>query len=148
MYLLPPAAKLGQGYIFTGVCDSVHIGGLPQCMLGYHHPPDQAPPRSRHPPVADTPAPLGADTPPGADTPGSRHPPEQTPTPPGADTPQTRHSPWCRACWEIWSMRGQYASYWNAILLSMPLVIIFGISAPKMVEGGQLRNVQKLMKNV
>ena len=23
---LPPATKLGQGYIFTGVCDSVHRG--------------------------------------------------------------------------------------------------------------------------
>ena len=30
-------------------------------------------------------------------------------------------------------------------LLSMPLVIIFGNSAPKMLEGGQLRYVQKLM---
>ena len=27
MDLLPPATKLGQGYIFTGVCDSVHGGG-------------------------------------------------------------------------------------------------------------------------
>ena len=42
---LPPATKLGQGYIFTGVCDSVHRGGLPQCMLGYHTP------RTRHPPA-------------------------------------------------------------------------------------------------
>ena len=25
--LLPPATKLGQGYIFTGVCDSVNRGG-------------------------------------------------------------------------------------------------------------------------
>ena len=25
--LLPPATKLGQGYIFTGVCGSVHRGG-------------------------------------------------------------------------------------------------------------------------
>ena len=33
--LLPPATKLGQGYVFTRVCDSVHRGGLPQCMLGY-----------------------------------------------------------------------------------------------------------------
>ena len=24
--ILPPATKLGQGYIFTGVCDSVHRG--------------------------------------------------------------------------------------------------------------------------
>ena len=29
-FLLPPATKLGQGYIFTGVCDSVHRGG---CLL-------------------------------------------------------------------------------------------------------------------
>ena len=35
--------SLGQGNIFTPVCHSVHGGGLPQCMLGYH-PPDQAPP--------------------------------------------------------------------------------------------------------
>ena len=25
--LLPPATKLGQGYVFTRVCDSVHSGG-------------------------------------------------------------------------------------------------------------------------
>ena len=30
--LLPPATKLGQGYIFTGVCDSVHRGGA--CVAG------------------------------------------------------------------------------------------------------------------
>ena len=29
--LLPPATKLGQGYIFTGVCDSVHRGGMCGC---------------------------------------------------------------------------------------------------------------------
>ena len=31
---LPPATKLGQGYIFTGVCDSVHRGGIPACIAG------------------------------------------------------------------------------------------------------------------
>ena len=42
--------------------------------------------------------------------PVSRHPLwEQTP-PPRADSPR------CRACWEIRSTRGRYASYWNAIL--------------------------------
>ena len=25
---LPPATKLGQGYIFTGVCHSVNMGGV------------------------------------------------------------------------------------------------------------------------
>ena len=44
--LLPPATKLGQGYVFTGVCDSVNRGGG-----GYLTPP------------------LGADSPPRADTP-------------------------------------------------------------------------------
>ena len=29
MAFIPPATKLGQGYIFTGVCDSVHRGGIP-----------------------------------------------------------------------------------------------------------------------
>ena len=50
---LPPATKLGQGYIFTGVCDSVHReGDLPQCMLGYHTPP----------PVPGTPRPRAEHT--------------------------------------------------------------------------------------
>ena len=28
LHLLPPATKLGQGYVFTGVCDSVHRGDV------------------------------------------------------------------------------------------------------------------------
>ena len=31
--LLPSATKLGQGYIFTGICDSVH-GGMHGCRGG------------------------------------------------------------------------------------------------------------------
>ena len=46
---LPPATKLGQGYIFTGVCDSVNGVCLSACW---------DPPRSRHPPRADTPPPV------------------------------------------------------------------------------------------
>ena len=102
----------------TPMCDSVHRGGvsLSACwdttLLGADNP------RNRHPPGADIP-------------PGSRHPPEQTspsgadtPTPspeqtapPRIDTPQEQTSPRHRACWEIWSMRGRYASYWNGSLL-------------------------------
>ena len=37
---LPPATKLGQGYVFTGVCDFVHRLGVP----------DQVPPRPGTPP--------------------------------------------------------------------------------------------------
>ena len=81
---LPPATKLGQGYVFTGMCDSVHRGrwvsasvhaGIPPQPPGSRHP------RSRHPSTADTPH--------SRHPPGSRHPPEQTP--PRADTPPSRH---------------------------------------------------------
>ena len=34
--LLPPATKLGQGYVFTGMCDSVHGGGMHGCQGGMH----------------------------------------------------------------------------------------------------------------
>ena len=70
--LLPPATKLGQGNVFTGVCDSVNRGGLSQCMLGYHPPREQAPPpRSRHPPWEQAP-------PKKTDPPRSRPPPAQS----------------------------------------------------------------------
>ena len=63
---------LGQGYVFTVICDSVN-GGVP-------HP---LPPRSRQPPGADTP--LGVE-------PTGAHPPwEQTPQ--EYTHPQTRHPP-------------------------------------------------------
>ena len=93
--------------LFTG-------GGLPQCILGYHHPSpleqtpqtppeqtppwEQIPPRNRRPLEQTAPFPL----------PRSRHPPpEQTHPPP----PHRR-----AICEEIRSTRGRYASYWNAIL--------------------------------
>ena len=73
-WYLPPATKLGQGYVFTRVCNSVHKGGggcLPHCMLGYTHvpwdqrqaappPPDQAPNGSWHHPEPATPGPVHA----------------------------------------------------------------------------------------
>ena len=32
---LVPTTKLGQGYIFTGICDSIHRGGgIPACLAG------------------------------------------------------------------------------------------------------------------
>ena len=82
--LLPPATKLGQGYVFTGVCHSVNRGGSAHTPFppGSRHPllVQTPPPRSR-PPRADTPPP-GADTPPPGSRhphpPGSRHPPEHS----------------------------------------------------------------------
>ena len=67
---------MGHGNAFTGVYDSVHRGGLPQCMLGYPPLPGSRPPwdlgPEPPPPGADPPPPpgtrsplLGADTPPG-----------------------------------------------------------------------------------
>ena len=96
-----PQRSCGQGNIFTPVCHSVHRGVLPQCMLGYHHPPRtrQPPPRTRqiHPPdQEDTPTyqtdtPWTRQTPPSpdqADTPHTRQTPQDQ-----ADTPQTRQTP-------------------------------------------------------
>ena len=77
---LPAATKLGQGNVFTGVCDSVHMGGV--CLSACWD--VTPPPRSRHP--------LEQTPPPGADTPRSRHAPRTRP--PRADTPhQSRHPP-------------------------------------------------------
>ena len=89
--LIPAATKLGQGNVFTGVCDSVNRGVSASVHAGIHppgsrHPLEQTPPSrhrptwSRHPPSSRHPHqsrhPQGADTPLGADTPF-----------PGADTP-------------------------------------------------------------
>ena len=111
--------SLGQGNIFRSVCQEFCSQGgvcLSACWDTHTHP------GSRHPPIADTPAPRantpweqtppGADTPLGADTPQSKHPP-------GSKHPPQEQTPPChRACWEIWSMHGRYASYWNAVLLT------------------------------
>ena len=52
--LLPPTTKLGQGYIFTGVCDSVHRGASASVHAGIPHPPSRHPPQTRHPPRPGT----------------------------------------------------------------------------------------------
>ena len=95
-----------------GVSASVHAG-IPH-PLGADTPP------SRHPPEQTPP---WEQTPPRSRHPQSRHPPEQTlpqeQTPPWEHSPQayTPPPPRRRACWEIRSTRGRYASYWNAILI-------------------------------
>ena len=68
--LLPPVTKVGQGYVFTGMCDSVHRGVSASVHAGIH--PPGADPKSRHP--------------------QSRHPWEQTHPLPGADTPPAEHA--------------------------------------------------------
>ena len=64
-------------FLHLSVIHSVHRGGLPQCMLGYHHPP---PPGSR-PPWEQTP-PHPRDQNPQDQTPLEQTPPpDQTPAP-------------------------------------------------------------------
>ena len=74
---------------------------------------DATPPRQGAPPARQTPLarrpPLQGD-PPGKQTPPTR----QTPLPPLASRPP----PLCSACWEIRSTSMQYASYWNAVLVT------------------------------
>ena len=54
---LPPATKLGQGNVFTGVCESVHRGGVPDTPPGPGTPSpwDQVPPEPGTPPGPGTP---------------------------------------------------------------------------------------------
>ena len=54
LIFLPPATKLGQGYFFTRVCDSVHGGVCPSACWDTHPLPG---------PEADTPPGPEADTP-------------------------------------------------------------------------------------
>ena len=84
LLLLPPANEIWGKVIFSEVCvkNSVH---MPQCMLGYHHPPGPGtPPGTRHTPQDHAHSP-GPGTPPGQGT-----PPDQVPL-------RTRHTPWDQA---------------------------------------------------
>ena len=124
--LVPAATKLGQGNVFTGVCDFVNRWGcLPQCMLGYMPPQEQTPPLGADTPLQQTPP--SSRHPPRSRHPQSRHPPEQTPpspqeqTPP-ADTPREQTLPPEQTppreadSSSIRSTSGRHASYWNAFL--------------------------------
>ena len=80
---LPAATKLGQGNIFTSVCQEFCPQGggcLPQCMLGY------TPPQTRQTPREQTPPSQTRQTiplPPTRQTPRTRQtPPDQADTPP------------------------------------------------------------------
>ena len=64
---LPPANEVGEGYVFTTVCHSVHRGGV--CLSACWG----RPPREQTPP-------------------GNRQPPEQTPPPPEQAPPCAVHA--------------------------------------------------------
>ena len=60
--LLPPATKLGQGYVFTRVCDSVHREGVSASVYaGIPPPPRTGTPLTRHPPGSDPPPPIPSE---------------------------------------------------------------------------------------
>ena len=120
---LPPATKLGK-VMFSQACVILFTGGdvcLSACW-------DTTPPRSRHPTRSSHPPPEQTPPTPPEQTlsPWEQTPPEQTPpleqTPPSRHPPPSRQPPQRRACWEIRSTRGRYASYWNAILFRMPFL--------------------------
>ena len=78
--LLPPATKLGQSYVFTCVCDSVHRVWC--CLKACWDTTTPGPQEQRPPPR-------------GPGTPGSSHPQGQSPPLPGAVTPQDQAPlPW------------------------------------------------------
>ena len=84
--------------LIGGVCLSACWDNPPP--PGRDTPLEQTPPRANIPPPEQTS--------PKQTHPPSKHPPEQTP-PWSRQPPPPR-----RACWEIRSTRGWYASYWNA----------------------------------
>ena len=102
------AKKLGQGNVFTSICDSVnrgsasmHAGIPPPGPHPLDHTPRTTSPQDQNPPGEQTPS--RNQTPPGTRTPlGSRPPKDQTP-------PRETDS-------GIRSTSGRYASYWNAFL--------------------------------
>ena len=114
---LPPAKEVWGKVIFLEayVKNSVHgrsalvYAGIPPPTAGTppgtrhlprtRYPPGQAPPQTRHP--------------------QTRHPLDQAPPPPDQAPP----NPPSRACWEIRSVSGRYASYWNAILLPKKVLL-------------------------
>ena len=91
--LLPPATKLGQGNIFSSVCQEFCSQGGSAPLHAGIHPLFQ----SRHPPLEQT---LPRADPPVADPPGVAPPPR-----------------WLSASWEIRLTSRWYTSYWNAYLL-------------------------------
>ena len=93
IWFLPPATKLGQGYIFTGVCDSVQ-GGV--CFLW-----------GRVLPLGE-----GASSGGGCFLPGWVLPLRGGVLPPGGDA-SCRGGAWCRSPKDGYCY-GRYASYWNA----------------------------------
>ena len=93
--LLPPANEVCEGYVFTHVCHSVHRG----VSASVHAVKTLTPPWSRYPP-------------------GNRHTPQSIHIHPlGADIPHEQTPlPSSSVCWEIRTISGRYASYWNAYL--------------------------------
>ena len=80
-----PQRSCGRGYVFTRVCDSVHGGGgLPQCMLGYCHPPRRRHPLAKETPQKETSLRRRHPLPPEGNIPRRRHPPVRRP-------PRRRH---------------------------------------------------------
>ena len=76
--LLPPATKLGQGYVFTCVCDSVHRGRSVSVHAGIPTHPQQG--RPALPPPPGKTDPTGKETPWQGDPPGKETPLARRPT--------------------------------------------------------------------
>ena len=112
---------LGQGYVFTRVCDSVQSGGVCPIACWDTSPGPEAAPPPQGPEAGTLPGPE-AGTNWTRHPPGAKHPPgleagtprDQRQPPPWDQAPPSRR---CSACWEIRATSGWYASYWNAILL-------------------------------
>ena len=111
--------SLGQGNIFSSVCQEFCPWGGSASVHAGIPPPDK-------------------ETPPGKEIPLARRPPCQDIPPPPRQTPL--HS----ACWEIRSTSGRYASYWNAILLHL----LYNIFSLKIITLREIRHRFCVTKDV
>ena len=125
-YLLPPANEVWDKVIFLHLFVILFTGGGGVCLSAcwdttprtLHHPPTMPPRTMNPPPPPGTmhPSRTMRTHPQDYAPPGTMHPPQDHAPPPQDHAPLQ-----CRACWEIQSTRGRYASYWNAILLDVHL---------------------------
>ena len=129
----------GQGNIFSSVCQEFcPQGGLPQCMLGYHNPPDQVSPPTRQTPVT---------SPPDQASPQDQTPPCWDQTAPctvhaGRYDQQVghMHPTGMQSCYRLQRSWGKVMFLQASVILLTGGCLVPGVSGPRGVPGGDPRD--------
>ena len=129
---LPPANEVCEGYVITPVCQSFcsQEGCLPQCMLGYTHPPEQTPP--------------GAEPPMGSDTPRSRYSPQEQ-TPPRSRHPAGSRHPLGADTHQEQCMLGDMGNK-QAVWILLECILVFTMSGIRSLTVHRFKFTERLWK--